>query len=135
MKPNRRGVATLVALSMLALVASALMMATSVFSAEAQRTRNGKADAQARQLLLAGTRAAQARLADDPPANPQTFDVSLPQAVRDLPSTLQMRLNPQADGSVAVELDAQVSGRAHRQSIRLSRQAQVWVITESRLDP
>ncbi|MEX2388335.1 MAG: hypothetical protein WD534_10670 [Phycisphaeraceae bacterium] len=76
---RRAGFATFVTVAMLIFVAMAVMTMTRLTAMEASRTQRVKAEAQRRQLLLAGAAAARARLAGEP-GYAGTFTLDLPES-------------------------------------------------------
>src|SRR5687768_403572 len=88
----RGGFASVVAVALIALIATALATMTSLFALELRRTTRQSADAQLRQLLIAGAFAAPENLGNG--AVERTVTVALPDDLAATGATLKLRLTP-----------------------------------------
>jgi hypothetical protein len=110
---RRRGVATITALTLLALVGVALATMGTLLAYDARRTRDATDGAQLRQLLIAGAVAAV--------ADPAPRDVPLPPALGpDAKLTIGRVADADADGSFRVEVTAVLGGRTASQALQVA---------------
>jgi type II secretory pathway component PulK len=117
MKPGRRAknaaFASITAIVMLGLVASMLAAMAMMFAADARRTRSSAAEAQLRQLLLAGAADAQQRL----DKGHTTFDVNVT-----APAESHLHLAATLDGdAVRTVISATLGPRHAEQTLRFTR--------------
>jgi hypothetical protein len=113
--------AAVTAIVLLGLVASALAAMAMMFAADARRTRSAAAEAQLRQLLLAGAADAQQRLAK----GESSFDVTIA-----APGEGEIRVSAAAaapttegDAARAVIVVATLGPRRAEQTLRFTREA------------
>ncbi len=117
----RRGIATITAVFMVAMVGAAILAMGGLFAFEARRTRLERAESQLRELLLAGAEAGRAVVGQ---TAGEGGEVSLP-----LPAALQAR---GASLSVAVRPGADASHRLLRVTATLDKHAAEQVVTFER---
>ncbi|MEO6436391.1 MAG: hypothetical protein ABIP55_11630 [Tepidisphaeraceae bacterium] len=121
-----RGVAGLVAIILLLIVAATLAGVATAFSADAQRTRNLAAEAQLRQLLTAGAIAAAEQLkSPDLPTGETT--VALPTDLNDRGATLKVSYLREGEGVLAA-VDAALPPRRARQTVRFAQKDGRWSV-------
>ena len=131
MKLRRRGVAAATAVTMLALVGVTLAAMGSLFAAEARRTRDATAEAQLRQLLLAGAAVATQRI-------PLTAEatVELPPSLAADGARLVVRPMKAPDANaVVIEVDAAVADRQMTQTLRYAQRDGRWQVDGATLGP
>jgi hypothetical protein len=110
--------AAVTAIVLLGLVASTLAAMAMMFAADARRTRNGAAEAQLRQLLIAGAADVQQRL----DKGQTSFDVKVI-----APAEGNLQLSAAADGDVIRAVVAASLGRRHsEQTLRFTRDGERW---------
>lgn len=128
---SHRGVASLVALGMLALVAVAVGALVVLVRTDVNRTFRQSTDAQLRQLLLAGTTEAKRLLGSGGMA--QATDLALPPAIASQGAAV--RLTPGTVGPDRAELQVRATwGDASLvQSLRFRRDASGWALEAARL--
>ena len=113
---------------MLGLVATVLGGMAMVFAADARRTRNAAAEAQLRQLLIAGAADVQERLNRGPTT---TFEAKTP-----APSEGVIHLRATAEeGGVRAVVAAQVGVRRAEQTLRFTRDGARWKLAAVDLRP
>jgi type II secretory pathway component PulK len=121
MNKHRRGFALIFAITLLGLVGATLALLATHFASEAKRTRVQAADAQARQLLIAGHLAARAH--GDSLAAGKPVEIALP------PSLVQDGAKLTIAGSLnEVRVDAEYRGRRAAEVISLTREGDMWKI-------
>ena len=119
--------AAVTAVVMLGLVASVLAALAMMFAADARRTRNAAADAQLRQLLIAGAADVQQRLKQ----GQATFEVRVPS-----PTEGEMHLRATADnGGVRALIAATLGTRRSEQTLRFTRDGDRWRLAGVELHP
>jgi Na+-transporting NADH:ubiquinone oxidoreductase subunit NqrC len=112
--------AAVTAIVLLGLVASVLAAMAMMFAADARRTRNAAADAQLRQLLIAGAADVQQRVN----AGQTTFDVKLA-----APAEGAMHLSATAEGdAVRAVIAAALGTRRGEQTLRFTREGERWKV-------
>ena len=111
--------AAVTAIVLMGLVATTLAATVMVFAADARRTRAAVAEAQLRQLLLAGAADVRVRL----DKGETTFDAKLA-----TPADGEVQLNSTADGDAAVNatVSATVASRRAEQTLRFIRDGDRW---------
>ena len=127
---HRRGMALLMAVLMISIVAGSLAALTLAFAAQARRTTRHAQDAQLRQLLLAGQVAAQQTIGQS--AN---GEVSLPAELRSAGGSVRYET---ISGSGADEMQVRVvarvgEGRSMTQTLRFTRNADHWELRAAEL--
>jgi type II secretory pathway component PulK len=131
---HQRGVAAVSAVLMLSVVATVIVSLTSTFSFEIERTRSTIADAQLRQMLIAGARVAKTHLqqAGSDTASPRS--VRFPQADADDDRVLSITVLP-ASGEpvVRVRVDAKVGRRHGTQTVTFERAGDEYHLLDARL--
>ena len=134
-RPRNSGVAIITAIGLIALVAVALVGLANVMRAELRRTRDTAAEAQMRQLLLAGAEWATARLrAGDATGE---HDVPLPDALDDA-TRLHVAFGSHAPDTKGartrrVVIEVSVGEREVWQRLRFQRdQSGTWVLQRVR---
>ena len=131
MTPRRRAktsaFAAVTAVVMLGLVASVLAALAMMFAADARRTRNAAADAQLRQLLIAGAADVQQRLKQ----GQTTFDVKVPAPAE---GEMQLRATAEGDGVRAV-VAATLGTRRGEQTLKFTRDGARWRLASVELRP
>ena len=108
--------AAVTAIVLLGLVASTLAAMAMMFAADARRTRNAAADAQLRQLLIAGAADVEQRLSK----GQTTFDTKL---AAPTDGTIQLTATPDGDAAVRVTVAATLGPRRQDQTLRFTRAA------------
>ena len=132
--PARRGFASVTAVVLLGLVAATAGALGALTRVDYVRTRNGAADAQLRQLLLAGAAdvlAQSTSWAEKPGAS--RWDVALPDSTAALRATLAVEVSPTGEGAEA-RITAKLSGRESIQRIQLAREGDRWRISSSEME-
>jgi hypothetical protein len=100
---HRRGVAIIIAVTMMALVGVAMAALAAAFGADARRTMSGASDAQLRQLLLAGT----AQVVTSPAQGDAPMELSLPKELHDAGARVTARrIESKNPGTVEFEVIA-----------------------------
>jgi hypothetical protein len=127
----------LTAIALVALVGVAMAAAASVFGLDLRRTAAVVGDAQLRQLLVAGERAARQNLPMDAAAAVGGFDgaVPLPPALAERGATLALRVAPADPSAAAAEatVEAALAGRVARQTLRYERGPAGWRLAAAEL--
>jgi hypothetical protein len=124
---HRQGIATLMAILILAFAAVALAAIASWVAYDARRTREGRQDAQLRQLLHAVAAAAIDRAGN---AKDGDEEIRVPAGIQ---SSLTLRFTEHSDQACVAHLTAVVEGRRQTQTLRLKKSDKAWVIFEARL--
>jgi len=126
--PARRGFAMLTAITLVALVGVAMAAAGSVFRLDLRRTAAVTQDAQLRQLLIAGERAARDKLPATPgPVAPSEGAVPLPPALASRGATLSVRIGAGPnDAEAAATVGAALAGRVVTQTLTYQRGPAGW---------
>jgi hypothetical protein len=132
----RRGFATLTAVALIALVAMALVATGSLFNAEFRRTQRATEEAQLRQLLLAGERAARDALAANAANEPgKPINVELPTSLT--AGGARLSLTPAAtapsEGGMTVAVTARLSN-VLEQRLTFARRGEIWELTTVETD-
>jgi hypothetical protein len=127
---HRRGMALLMAVLMISIVAGSLAALTLAFAAQAKRTTRHAQEAQLRQLLLAGQVAAQRGGGQS--AN---GEVSLPAELRSAGASVRYEMIP---GSGADQMQVRVmarlgEGRSMTQTLRFARNVDRWELRAAEL--
>ena len=133
---TRHGFAMLTALALVALVAVAMAAALSVFRLDLRRTAGTVDDAQLRQLLLAGQRAARDRLPRDAGAVPtieQPVALPAPLAAEGA-VTLRLRRGASRD-TADVGVEARLGNRTATQTLHYERRPVDWSLVSADLAP
>jgi hypothetical protein len=132
---RRHGFAGATAVTMLALVGVTIAAMSSMFVAEARRTRDAAIDAQMRQLLIAGAAVAGQQLQSPEPANTE-IRIELPPAPAAEGFGLVLRPAAAADPGVRViEVIASWNEREMNQTLRFVRRQDRWALAGARLNP
>src|SRR4051812_1565563 len=97
---SRRGFALITAVTLIGLVAMALAAVTLLFSANVRRTRDALADAQLRQLLLAGAQVATEQASSSASVN----RIPLPPQFTE--ADLSWKVLQESDGNRSIHIDA-----------------------------
>ncbi|MEX0653312.1 MAG: hypothetical protein WD534_10305 [Phycisphaeraceae bacterium] len=132
---GRCGFATFVTVAMLVFVAMAVMTMTRLTAMEAGRTQRVKAEAQRRQLLLAGAAAAQARLADEP-GDVGTFTLALPEAEGFAEAVVTVAVMAEDERRCTANITVEHGGQTLAQTIAWARVEGGWTpadVTAQRL--
>ncbi len=122
-RPLRGFVATTIALTMLALVGLALTELSRSFSADIRRTADESAQAQLRQLSLAGILQARQLLQQNSAS--AVVQLSLPDELASQGAKVSIRLTPTSDAA-PVNVDAVLGGRHVETEVHFSRDASGW---------
>lgn len=129
---RRRGLAMIMAMALMALVALLLVTLASVTRTQAHYSRHTAEEAQLRQLLLAGERAAALAL-DEVSTDGDELTVPLPAALREADGELLLRItSPEADRR-NVHVQAVLGDRAADQQLRYHRTDAGWRLRDARL--
>jgi hypothetical protein len=125
---EHRGFAMLTAIALVAVVGVAMAAAASVFRLDLRRTAAVVEDTQLRQLLIAGERAARAKLPAAPAAITASDDlVSLPPSLATRGASLTVRLAPGgAEGTATATVEAALAGRVMKQTLSYERGPAGW---------
>jgi hypothetical protein len=124
-RPKHSAFAAVTAIVLLGLVATTLATMAMMFAADARRTRNAGAEAQLRQLLIAGAASAQQRL----DKGPTTFDTKLT-----APADGTLQVTAAADGdAVRVIITATLGPRRQEQTLRFTRAGEKWKLARVEL--
>jgi hypothetical protein len=132
---TRRGFAMLTAIALIGLVAVAMAAAAAVFRLDLRRTTAVMEDAQLRQLLVAGERAAREKLPAAPgPVSASEAPVSLPPALTTRGATLAVHLSkgPEGDDAIAT-VEAALAGRVATQTLTYQRGPAGWRVASATL--
>jgi type II secretory pathway component PulK len=125
---SRGGFATIMAVTLLMLVAVALAAMTVSFAADARRTSAAARDAQLRQLLLAGATEVAERARTWPAqVSADRWDMPVPAS---LAAAVHLDLAPQDAGKIEVRVRARFQEHATEQVIRFGRVADRWQILD-----
>ncbi len=127
--PRRRGFASFTAVVLIGTSAIALTAVAGVTIRQAQRTRDAAADAQLRQLLLAGL----AHLAEVSPDDQGFFDEytpALPDRFAGDDATLLIRAGQDGPSLVTATVTAECRGRTASQTLAYHPDAGAWRVTE-----
>ena len=127
---RRRGMALLMAVLMISVVAGSLAALTLAFAAQAKRTTRHAQDAQLRQLLLVGQIAAQQAVGKSPKG-----EITVPEALRAAGASVGYETIP---GSGADEVQVRVvarlgEGRSMTQTLRFARSGDRWELRAAEL--
>lgn len=129
-RPTSRGFITLTALMLVMMMSMVVVSLTSLFRAEAMRTKRLAAEAQARQLLTAGAAAAHAMVNDasaDAPDGGRT--VPLPDGLADRKAAVRVMIDPAGDdGRRTARVMVELSGRRWSQALRYERGGDGWAL-------
>ena len=117
--------AAVTAIVLLGLVATTLGALAMMFAADARRTRNAAAEAQLRQLLIAGAASAQQRL----DKGPTPFDIKMAAPADAL---LQLTAAPDGD-ALRVIVTAALGPRRQEQTLRFIRAGDKWKLASVEL--
>ena len=126
---RRRGFAMIMAISLLALVAMMLGALAVTCHSDAQRTMAATADAQLRQLLLAGAEMAPHWLE----GKSAKAEIPVPEMLRNNDATLELYLDHVGSGQVEVQLAASFKGRHMREGARFLRREGRWRLVSAQL--
>lgn len=126
----RRGMATLMAVLMISIVAGSLAALTLAFAGQARRTTRQAQDAQLRQLLLAGQVAAQQAIGQS-----KSGEVVLPPDLRSAGASLRYEA---VQGDAADEMQFRIvaslgEGRSMTQTLRFARAGDHWELRSAEL--
>ena len=133
---QRRGFAMLTAIALIALVGVAMAAAAAVFRLDLRRTAAAVRDAQLRQLLVAGERAARETLPAGGAVTQSNQSVALPPAVAARGASLAVRFDPgQKDGDATATVEAALEGRAATQTLHYERGPAGWRLASAALNP
>ena len=128
---QRRGVAAITAVSLLALVGVTLAAMGSLFAAEARRTRDATTEAQLRQLLLSGAAVAGQRAPFTAEAT-----IELPPLLAADGARLVLRPVKPADGdAVVIDVQAAFADRRMTQRVRYAQRDGRWRVDSADLGP
>ena len=140
---RRRGMASIVAVGTIPLVAVALAAMLSLFAAEIRRTRDAAAGAQLRQLLVAGEWAARDRVGKNagPVTEPADVPVMLPAELgggegegADVGAALRLRIEPgEGPERVNVRVAATVGRAGAAQALVFERKGAGWELVRAEL--
>lgn len=123
MRTPPRGFATIVALMLMALVGTALAAISAGLTADVRRTRNAAADAQLRQLLVAGA----AKVEQSPVVGKSSLALPV-----EISGTVQVEVNMQGEEMRAV-VEASVDGRRMGQVLTLRQEQGRWRVVGATL--
>ncbi len=122
--------ATATALTLLAFVGVLLASMATWVTIDARRTREAAAEAQLRQLLLAGAAAASDELAQTGAAN-----VPLPSNLADNAARLTIDIAVPSESQRTATVEASVAARHARQVVQFSRRDGRWHLISATFDP
>ena len=123
---HQRGFAFMLSIALIIMLGMALAAMSSLLGTEIRRTRRQTSDAQMRQLLTAGTRAAQSHLEDHDRALAEV-DVHLPATLPDARLLLRIGGGPDATRARA-EVRAVLGGDRARQTVTFRHDGTGWPI-------
>jgi len=126
---HRRGLAMLTAIALIALVGMAMAAAGAVFHLDLRRTAAAVQDAQLRQLLVAGERAAREALpaAGAGAVTDADHPVALPPALAARGASLVVRFDPgKKPGDATATVEAALEGRVMSQTLHYERGPAGW---------
>jgi type II secretory pathway pseudopilin PulG len=132
-KVQRRGFVTLTAIALFVIVGMAIVAAASLFATEIRRSRAEAADAQLRQLLLAGESMAPQALVDWNGQPQQTFFMILPKELERDDARLSLTAKS-IDSGVEVVVDASLGRRHGWQTLRFTKTAGGMKLTSAILN-
>jgi hypothetical protein len=127
MKPSRRrgGFAMIMALMLMGMVALTIAAFGVAITSEARRTAMLADQAQLRQLLLAGTQAAEAQLPEMQPR--KKIAVPLPEVLVKRGAAVELQFEPaESSGERIVHVDAVYDGHRYIQRLHFARKGQGW---------
>lgn len=132
MIPSRaRAFATAYAVMMLGLLASTFLALATLFAAQAHRTQAAGQEAQARQLLLAGTRLIQQNLNS---AAPLPTALALPTSLSGASLTAR-ELAPPTSEQRLIRLEALTASVLLRQDLQFAKTSTGWHLASATLSP
>jgi hypothetical protein len=127
---RRRGMATVVALTLLAFVAVLLAALGTWIGLEARRTHAAGEDAQLRQLLHAGALAA-----SDSSMSAGTSDLPLPRELSEQAARVTVVITQPSPSMRTATIEAGLATHRARQIVHYARSGERWTITSATLDP
>jgi hypothetical protein len=134
-RSRRHGMAMLLALALVALAAAAAVAVTAAVSRDFRRTQREADEAQLRQLLLAGTADASARLQAGQDVG-QPWSVELPKELGDRGGALRVTSSADAkNGDVVLTVHAELSHRAREQELHFIPTDGRWRVTRASIIP
>ena len=122
--PRRSAFAAVTAIVLMGLVASTLAAMGMMFAADARRSRAAAAEAQLRQLLIAGAADVQQRLA----GGETRFDLTLALAAE---GELRLNATSAEPDRVNASVAAAVGGRRSEQTLRFVRDGRQWTLASA----
>ena len=131
---KRRGSAALTAVTLIGLVGVMIAALASLFAAEARRTRDAAAEAQLRQLLVAGAWVANERVRGASPVTESSIELPASLTADGARVTLAAAPAPDAN-TVLINVNAALGEREMSQSLRFVRRDAQWRLAEATLNP
>lgn len=125
---GQRGMTTLVAICLLTMLSLAMVGVSSQFIAHARRTRTEMADAQLRQLLLAGAQEARAKVSNQAAQEPWNSELKLPPALAQQGASVTLSVTPRGDGWV-VDIHATLEASSMREQLLFDVQGKLLTVS------
>jgi type II secretory pathway pseudopilin PulG len=132
-RTQRSGFVALTAIALFAIVGMAIVAAATLFATEVRRSRAEAADAQIRQLLLAGQTMAPQALQGWNGQPQQTFFMTLPKELEQDDARLALTATT-VDAGVEVVVDASLGKRRGSQTLKFAKTADGLKLVGATLD-
>ena len=137
-RARNRGMATLTAMTMVGLMAAAMLAMVQVLKVEAETVRTASTDTQLRQLLQIGARAARPLVPDNaaPGQLPaRTWNVALPPELENRGGMISLRAQPgRTQFEHFVRVTVRLDGRDAQQTLRyITADRRLWTLVEADL--
>jgi hypothetical protein len=130
---QRRGFAATIAIVLIGLVGAVLLAMSGVFAIEARRARSETAEAQLRQMVLAGTGEA-ARLASSNSLEAgKAVSVALPETLVQQEGRLTLTPASPREGSLTLSMEAKLGRQTMRQSLAFTGANGQWRLASATL--
>lgn len=132
---RNRGMATVTAMALVALMASAMLAMVQTLRFEAETVRTASTEAQLRQLLQIGARASKPLVPREGGRTARTWNVALPPELEDRGGVLSLRAEPgRTRFERFVRIDAQLDRHSARQTLRyITADERSWTLVEADL--
>jgi hypothetical protein len=125
----RRGFATIVAMVVLGLVVAAIAAGGALVISEQRRTHEAFVTAELRQMLLAGGEDVGQHASQWNASVPgQSWNVPLPPELAEMPATVSINVAPLPDGTISVDVRADLAGERESQTLIYQRTGDVWTL-------
>ncbi|HWE96852.1 MAG TPA: hypothetical protein VG269_23025 [Tepidisphaeraceae bacterium] len=132
----RRAFATVTAVVLLGLAAAALAALATLFTSDYRRTREAQADAQLRQLLIAGAAEVSEKAKAWPDSPPDAkWDVLVPGSLAADGGHVSNQTIAGENQTIEVHIKAGYLARTAAQTVRYHHEAGRWILTDATIDP